>query len=333
MDPETSATRKRKSDTIMSDSNSKRQKKSERTELVASAEELLGSLNMILISPGMPSRTMPSVTRKRDTVKRVIETTTYSQGALEVLEVPLLFPDTLVESDASLNPIERRGLKAAFHEANELLTTVAELYAPLLEYHKFPPSPSSYANKSIWPIWQEKHNAIQCLRPTHREGLPLRILDDVFRQFRLQVAEELPATNEAAAAIESAYKLCYQMGNSFKDEKARQKSFDQCIDSLFGTKDWRRQYTIDSENEMRTAIVNCCLFVNDVLCIIREDKVDIGLGNDVYMQVSRDFQMYISYLREERSALLKYGAPTFLVCVFGPLLLIAGGFWDGKSVI
>ncbi|KAG8942215.1 hypothetical protein FRC03_003504, partial [Tulasnella sp. 419] len=354
MAPENSATRKRKFDTIMSNSNSKSQKKPKKDELIAKAEKLLLLLNIILDLPSLPSRTRPSVDFKRQTVEGIVvtEETTYNQEDLDILQLPLSFPQNLVESDQSrlsllppslpflhtcmhkgLDPNERRELKIAFNKANALLTSVAELYTPLLEYHKFPPPPSSYAKNSVWCIWQEKADAIQCLRPPHREGLPLCILDEVFRQFRLQVAEEFPATNEAAAAIESAHKLCCEMGNSFENEKARQKSFDQCIDSLFGTKDWRQQYTIDSKNEKCTAIVDRCLFVNDMLCIIREAKVDIGLGNDVYMQVSRDFQMYISYLHEERSTLLKYGAPTFLVCVFGPLLLIAGGFWDGKSVI
>ncbi|KAG8919148.1 hypothetical protein FRC02_001857 [Tulasnella sp. 418] len=326
----TSATRKRKSDTVPSDSVAKRQKKPDRDDLVAKAQRLLEHLNLIADTPGLSQKDRHFAHFKILHAQSVLSEE-YSNTVLYGLQVPLQLSDDSL--DSSLNAVERGEVKYVFDRANELRQEVVLLYAPLLQYYNSPPPPSGYAVRTVWPIWQEKNAAIKCLRPTHQQGLPLQILHGVFRQFRLQANGELPATAEAAAAIESASLLCSEMGNSFPDEKARQQRFDECIDSLIGSKKWQRQYTINSKNESRTAIVDRCLIMNDVLCIIREDKVEIGEGNDVYMQVSRDFQMYISYLRGESSPLLDHGAPTFLVCVFGPLILIAGGFWDGKSVI
>ena len=81
-------------------------------------------------------------------------------------------------------------------------------------------------------------------------------------------------------------------------------------------------------------------------------------GGDVYMQIARDFQLYVSHLREnseKKDLILKDGAPIFLLCISGMLqyasftlytpylpifrtlkgstLTMAGGFYDGESHI
>jgi len=65
---------------------------------------------------------------------------------------------------------------------------------------------------------------------------------------------------------------------------------------------------------------NASYSINGVWCIIREDKKEPGNGGDGYMQIARDFQLYVSQLREKIDLVLEDGAPKFL-CIFGMLPL------------
>ncbi|KAG8915302.1 hypothetical protein FRC02_004568, partial [Tulasnella sp. 418] len=123
------------------------------------------------------------------------------------------------------------------------------------------------------------------------------------------------------------------MGEAFLKEKERSARFQDCIGSFFSPGQWSQQ-SISAKSEIHSAYVDGCLSMEGIICIFREVKVELGEGHDAYLQLARDYQIYIARLRDNNDhVLLQRGAPTFLLCLIGPVLLIAGGFWDGVSTI
>ncbi|KAL0957828.1 hypothetical protein HGRIS_000015 [Hohenbuehelia grisea] len=95
---------------------------------------------------------------------------------------------------------------------------------------------------------------------------------------------------------------------------------------LFGV--WQSQYHLAPGSEAFTAFVDRTLeSTAGTIVVLREDKKDIDAGGEVYMQVARAYDMY----RQGRDTI--GGAPAFLVCVLGPILIVAGGFYDGFNTL
>ncbi|KAG8946954.1 hypothetical protein FRC04_011249 [Tulasnella sp. 424] len=186
---------------------------------------------------------------------------------------------------------------------------------------------------SIWADWQKKPTAILCFRPSDKQGLPLCVLDNVFREFQRQVRTPLPSTPDARKAMNAAFDLCHAMPNNFDIESDRGKVFDKCLDPILPLLSWRSEVRIEAPTELRTGQAGRTYEPNGVVLILREDKLETGTGDDVYMQVSRVYQLYVEKVRGKDSSLLEQGVPVFLLCVLGPMLLICGGFHDGKSTI
>ncbi|KAG8963564.1 hypothetical protein FRC03_002819, partial [Tulasnella sp. 419] len=138
----TSATRKRKFETVPSDSVAKRQKKLDRDDLVAKAQRLLELLNLIADTPGL-SQLDRHCARFQILHVQYVLSEEYSNTVLDSLQTPLQLSDDSL--DSSLNAVERRQVKGAFDRANELLQEVVLLYAPLIQYYNSPPPPSDYA--------------------------------------------------------------------------------------------------------------------------------------------------------------------------------------------
>lgn len=139
------------------------------------------------------------------------------------------------------------------------------------------------------------------------------------------------------------------MGEAFSEEEApsRTMAFDSCVSSLFSK--YHVPHEMQTLSKGNSRFVNDSYSINGILCIIREDK-EPGDGGDAYMQIARDFQLYVSHLLKKEDLILEDGAPTFLLCISGmlpihlprlcifhafksPTLSILGGYYDGESHI
>lgn len=194
---------------------------------------------------------------------------------------------------------------------------LVKLYRRQVELETTMPAPSSYAKHTVWGAWQTKADAILCFRPNDKKGIPLCVLDDVFREFQHQATAPLPPTTDAAQAMSAAFDLCRTMPENFDEETDRSKAFDRCLEPIFQRSLWRKEVPIKPDEEVHGAIVDRIYALGGVILIIREDKVEPGTGHDVYMQVVRDYQLFVKESREQNSAFFEQGAPVFLLCLLG----------------
>jgi len=241
-------------------------------------------------------------------------------------------------------------LQVAIETINVVFRSIALVYSSLMDAANAYPPPSDYAYHSVWSEWQEKDTAILCLRPTDKQGLSLTVLHDVFRQFQLQARTSISNETYGVHAMQSALRLCEQMGDAFSEEEAPSRTmvFDSCVSSLFSR--YHVPHEMQTPSSDNPGFLNDSYSINGILCIIREDKKEPGDGGDAYMQIARDFQLYISHLLKKQDPILEDGAPTFLLCISGmislhfprlcifhtfegPTLSIAGGYYDGESHI
>ncbi|KAG9042544.1 hypothetical protein FS837_010740 [Tulasnella sp. UAMH 9824] len=310
-------------------------------------------------SPSVPSQntgTTGSMKNREDRIDMIMHKV---KNIREVLENPYM-PVVANQADVQLillglNSVEDRNFNAHELEAFNVLIIAGEdapesttrwvnlansrikelvtLYQHHLELENAIPPPSLYARHSIWVDWQKKEDAILCFRPSGKQGLPLCVLDDVFREFQHQATAPLPLTDDAAQAMSAAYNLCHAMPDHFAKENDRSKAFDKCLKPIFPLKSWHAQVPIDPETERHEAKVDRTYELDGMILIIREDKLESGTGYDVYMQIARDYQLFVKKTNEDDPARVKQGAPVFLLCLLGPMLLICGGFHDTESTI
>jgi len=139
--------------------------------------------------------------------------------------------------------------------------------------------------------------------------------------------EPMPA--EVSAAHIAASRLCHDMGDSFKNERKRSKVFDSCVVGLF--EKWDKEHVLQPEKSRCFGKADRVILEDNVVIAIRESKWEVGHeGSDVYMQISRDYDLLVRVLVEstETAAInfLSHGAPCFLICVLGTyccILIIA----------
>lgn len=115
--------------------------------------------------------------------------------------------------------------------------------------------------------------------------------------------------------MQAAFRLSEQIGNVFSEEEAPSRTivFDNCVASLFSEYD-----EMQTPNKDGPDFLNASYSIDGILCIIREDKMEPGDDGDAYMQIARDFQLYVSYLQKKKDPqILEDGAPTFLRCISG----------------
>lgn len=201
--------------------------------------------------------------------------------------------------------------------ANGDIQELAKLYRLQVELETTMPPPSSYAKHTVWVDWQTRADAILCFRPNDKKGIPLCVLDDVFREFQHQATAPLPATTDAAQAMSAAFDLCRTMPDNFAEETDRSKAFDKCLEPIFQRDLWRKQVPITPDEEVHGAVVDRIYALDGVILIIREDKVEPGTGHDVYMQLVRDYQLFVKESREQDPTFFERGAPVFLLCLLG----------------
>lgn len=198
---------------------------------------------------------------------------------------------------------------------NECRSELHAAFTPLLERALARPTPHEYGKHSVWATWQEKEDAILCLRPPNKRSLPLHVLHDVFRTYRLQVRQPLPQIEEAAPFLRVAFNLSATMGQAFREEKDRSYAFDSCFGDLRSPFDWSPQHVISAHSELREGGADTALVKNGVWVVIREDKVEVGDGHDAYMQACRAYQIHTA--SDKAKALAGHGLPVFLLTVQG----------------
>ncbi|RXW12319.1 hypothetical protein EST38_g13535 [Candolleomyces aberdarensis] len=245
--------------------------------------------------------------------------------------------------DEAKELLERPNINPASHEVHIILMKpefgkYEDLYHLVHEAHK--PSPSFFSRRTIWPIEQQR-NPILCLRPSTHTGLPLGVMYEGFRTFQLDAANSTPNP----PARQAAALLCRIMGQPYASEALRSIAIDEALKCLI-RQAWNTEYTVMADNPSESfARIDRALLNGSIPVLFREDKNEsTSTESDVYMQVCWDYSFYIRKLiryrgegklelsREER-AFLDAGAPMFLMCIQGPSMFIAGGFYDGKTII
>ena len=187
-----------------------------------------------------------------------------------------------------------------------------------------PPPPSQYNQYKNWAIWQMKDTAIHCGRPPEKRGLELSILDDVFQKFREDAESPWPKTDAGNDAFQLASLLCQEMPQSYQNEAHRGKTFQSLVEKILSSSShhWSPEVTIkrQGEGESRFARIDTIFAVKGITFVIQETKIELGEGHDVFMQLCRDYQIYVSSLREAHEDHREQGASTFLICLMGELI-------------
>ncbi|KAF9493912.1 hypothetical protein BDN71DRAFT_1508111 [Pleurotus eryngii] len=98
------------------------------------------------------------------------------------------------------------------------------------------------------------------------------------------------------------------MSDSYGSEAARSDAFDRIVKPLFSR--WNNQEEIRPKIELTSAMVDRVLTYGWIV-VLREDKNEGGTGSDVYMQHSRDFDLF------HKTENVVVGASAFLVGVWG----------------
>ncbi|CAG8633834.1 6373_t:CDS:2 [Acaulospora colombiana] len=138
------------------------------------------------------------------------------------------------------------------------------------------PSPSSFSKRSGWSISQERPGAILCLRPRHRQGLPIILYHPAFLAFQRILRKDLPTSQEATQAMRVSWELCEEMGNAFSEEDARSAKFDEIMAGMFDGID-RKEETFKSLTSH--ARVDRVYHLQDTIVIVREDKNEFETGD------------------------------------------------------
>ena len=201
-------------------------------------------------------------------------------------------------------------------------TETAKYYGLCLAADNAPPPPSKYNQYKCWGVWQEKDTAIHCGRPPEKRGLELSILDDVFRKCREDAESPWPKTEEGNEAFRLASLLCQVMPEYYEDEKSRGDVFHPLLKMFLSSSPnhWDREVMIRSGREIRYASVDAIFTMKGITSVIQETKVELGEGHDAFMQICRDYQMYVSSLHKTHEDHREQGAPTFLICLIGELI-------------
>ncbi|KIO23482.1 hypothetical protein M407DRAFT_27013, partial [Tulasnella calospora MUT 4182] len=237
-------------------------------------------------------------------------------SALEAVARGNVRQDILRVLNRTLHPVDDNiDAKDFIDLANGNIRELSELYKLQIQSETSMPPPSSYAKHTVWANWQTKADAILCFRPNDKKGIPLCVLDDVFREFQHQATAPLPPTTDAAQAMSAAFDLCCTMPDNFAEEDDRSKAFDKCLEPIFQLKSWRKQVPIEPDGEVHGGKVDRTYELDGAILIIREDKLEAGTGNDVYMQVARDYQLFVKESRDQNSTFFEQGAPVFLLCL------------------
>ncbi|KAG9014921.1 hypothetical protein FRB90_005065, partial [Tulasnella sp. 427] len=101
-----------------------------------------------------------------------------------------------------------------------------------------PSPPSTFAHAKKWVPQQEGPAFINCLRPPHRRGLPLKLLHPLFARFSALLQGPPPdySDSQYVTAEAAAIALCQEMPKSFESEQERFKEFRMNVCELFNAR-------------------------------------------------------------------------------------------------
>jgi hypothetical protein len=173
------------------------------------------------------------------------------------------------------------------------------------------PSPSLFALKSHWAPAQKSPNAILCLRPSEKRGLPLITLHEAFLFFVNESKKPLPATE--SAALEAAYHLCREMAEPDESDLERRSLFNRVLGAFILKNDWKPEIKFGSEPGLCGRIGGA----DSDYAILREDKAELDTGGDSYMKIARGFHAFVAWSRSQHSDHGKPGVAKFLLTLTG----------------
>jgi hypothetical protein len=185
-----------------------------------------------------------------------------------------------------------------------------ELLLAAHEPKKAMPVPSAFGKH--WEEAQEGPDAILCLRPAKRQGLPLITLHEAFLCFANELKKPLTATD--ADALSAAWRLSSSMAKSYDgNEQERRDAFNRALDPFIPEESWLPEIVLGEMPGMSGRIDGALLDLD----ALREDKGEPGSQGDPYMQIARGFQAFVMWKQSQDSRHGKAGVAKFLVVLFG----------------
>jgi hypothetical protein len=182
------------------------------------------------------------------------------------------------------------------------------------------PAPSEFADSKIWSVYQEKADAMLCLRPADRRGWPIPLMHKAFCDFTRHLDE--PRFDEHMEEyLIMARKLCQEMPSAFESEAARRGVFESIFRSLDDGLMPHLEYHLSAddsilnteESSARPDVAKTIPYKGGALVLMLEQFEDeVG---DTYMQICRAYEVLCEDPKVE--LLVKFGNPVFLLCVLG----------------
>ena len=182
------------------------------------------------------------------------------------------------------------------------------------------PCPKDFADSKEWSVCQQKFNAILCLRPADKKGLPIPLMHAAFCEFTRHFYQ--PRLDEHTAEyLLMADNLCEAMPSAFSTEGARRDAFETIFRSLDKDLTQHTEYPLSAsvsvsrvkETGGRPDVAKTISYDGGNLVLLLEE-FNLGDG-DVYMQICRAYEVLCGGAKVEH--LVKFGNPIFLLCVLG----------------
>lgn len=179
------------------------------------------------------------------------------------------------------------------------------------------PTPSEFADNQTWSKFQQRDDAILCLRPANRRGWPISLMHKAFCDFTRHFLEPRLDT-ETTEYLLMAGKLCDEMPSAFGSEVQRRDAFDAIFSSLNESLTRHNEYQVSAsasslnvkESGARPDVARS--IPGPLILLLEEHKNEVG---DSYMQVCRTYEVICGDPKVEQ--LVKFGNPMFLVCIQG----------------
>jgi len=169
-------------------------------------------------------------------------------------------------------------------------------------------------------VYQEKANAILCLRPAHQNGWPIPLMHKAFCDFTRHFHEPCLDGDTADYLIMAGH-LCRTMPSAFDSEAARRNAFELIFCSLDKGLTQHLEYPLSAnvsvsqvkESGARPDVAKTISYEGGSLVLMLEEfKNEEG---DAYMQLCRAYEVFCGDPKVER--LVTFGNPVFLLCVLG----------------
>ena len=180
------------------------------------------------------------------------------------------------------------------------------------------PTPTDFADSKIWGVYQEKANAIICLRPAHTKGLPIPIMHKVFCDFTRHLHEPT-LDKHTVKYLTMADELCQKMPSAFESATARRVAFEAIFSSL-DQDSTQHEYPLMTNVSISNVKESGAMFVakaipykGDYLVLMLEgfENEDEDGDGDIYMQICRAYEVLCEDPKVEPFN------PVFLLCILG----------------